>query len=223
VGPAIALVTSPAGTTSSSTFEEDVVTAGLDLLTDRERHADELAFACASALQGRGGDRVTVTTLQAALGELRHVALVVEVADLPAEVVADALSGHLTTDGPGADEQGLLVGPSYRGTAELRPVLEPLLDGRRAWNGGRAVVFPGSTTVSGTVTVGALLAATGIDRVRVLGTGADPDPGTVLVTRDFLRPRWSDGELVLHAQPAAGGTLVPFEGPNPRPCCVDHS
>jgi hypothetical protein len=102
-----------------------------------------------------------------------------------------------------------LLGPSSEGTHQAR-------------NGGRAVVFPGSTSIGGTTTVGALLAATRIDRVQVLGSMDEPESGTVLVTRDFLRPRWSDGDLVLHAQPAVGGTLVPFEGPNPRPCCVDH-
>ncbi|MFE9727753.1 hypothetical protein ACFYQ5_30350 [Streptomyces sp. NPDC005794] len=43
-----------------------------------------------------------------------------------------------------------------------------------------------------------------------------------MVTREFVRPQWRDGELVLAAMPAVGGTLVPFEVPDPTPCCADH-
>jgi hypothetical protein len=28
---------------------------------------------------------------------------------------------------------------------------------------------------------------------------------------------------VLHVQPGAGGTLVPFEVPTPTPCCAAHA
>lgn len=61
------------------------------------------------------------------------------------------------------------------------------------------------------------------DAVRVLGSGEQPDPETVLVTRDHVRPTYRDGLLVLTADPAVGGTLVPFEHPSPRPCCGDHA
>jgi hypothetical protein len=44
-------------------------------------------------------------------------------------------------------------------------------------------------------------------------------PGVEL--RDHARPRSVDGESVLDAP--AGGTLVPFETPNPTPCCADHA
>ncbi len=70
--------------------------------------------------------------------------------------------------------------------------------------------------------MGDLLARTRIDRVRVLGA-PEPDDGTILLTRGFVRPRWDGGSLVLHAQPAVGGTLVPFETPDPTPCCASHS
>ena len=61
-----------------------------------------------------------------------------------------------------------------------------------------------------------------IDRVEKV-TGGRSTPRIALVTRDFLRPRWQAGALVLHVQPAVGGTVVPFETPFPTPCCVDHS
>ncbi|MFE9763630.1 hypothetical protein ACFYPC_03690 [Streptomyces sp. NPDC005808] len=87
---------------------------------------------------------------------------------------------------------------------------------------GRAVLYPGVSELTGTVTVAELLARSAIDRVTVLGTSGSPSPDQSLVTRDHVRPAWRDGELVLAAMPAAGGTLVPFEVPDPTPCCADH-
>lgn len=87
---------------------------------------------------------------------------------------------------------------------------------------GRAVLYPGAAELTGTVTVAELLAGSAIDRVTVLGTADEPAPDQPLVTRDHVRPQWRDGELVLTAMPAAGGTLVPFEVPDPTPCCADH-
>ncbi|MCT7356844.1 hypothetical protein N4P33_32590 [Streptomyces sp. 15-116A] len=87
---------------------------------------------------------------------------------------------------------------------------------------GRAVLYPGVTALTGTLTVGELIAGSAIDRVTVLGTPRPPDPGTRMVTRSHVRPQWRHGELVLAATPAMGGTLVPFEVPDPTPCCADH-
>lgn len=92
-----------------------------------------------------------------------------------------------------------------------------------AWDQrGRAVLFPGATDLTGTLTVAELLDRSAIARVRVLGAPGAPDPATRLVTREFVRPQWEDGELVLAAMPHVGGTLVPFEDPDPTPCCADH-
>lgn len=87
---------------------------------------------------------------------------------------------------------------------------------------GRAVLYPGAASLTGTLTVAELLARTAIDRVTVLGAQEPPAADTALVTRDHVRPQWQDGELVLAAMPALGGTLVPFEHPDPTPCCADH-
>ncbi|CAM5515197.1 hypothetical protein [Streptomyces aurantiogriseus] len=87
---------------------------------------------------------------------------------------------------------------------------------------GRAVLYPGADALRGTVTVAEMLSVSAIDRVTVLGAVGPPDPGARLVTRDHVRPQWQDRELVLTAMPAAGGTLVPFEVPDPTPCCADH-
>ncbi|MFI6931055.1 hypothetical protein [Streptomyces sp. NPDC050287] len=89
---------------------------------------------------------------------------------------------------------------------------------------GRAVIYPGVTALTGTLTIAELLARSAIERVTVLGTAGQPASGTRLVTRDHVRPQWQDddGALVLTAMPAVGGTLVPFEVPDPTPCCADH-
>ncbi|MDG9709293.1 hypothetical protein [Streptomyces sp. DH10] len=84
------------------------------------------------------------------------------------------------------------------------------------------MLYPGVTSLTGTLTVADVLARSAIDRVTVLGTPDPPGPGTPLTTRDHVRPQWQDGALVLTAMPAAGGTLVPFEVPDPTPCCADH-
>ncbi|MEU9734410.1 hypothetical protein [Streptomyces sp. NPDC048002] len=87
---------------------------------------------------------------------------------------------------------------------------------------GRAVAFPGSAALTGTLTVAELLARSAIDRVTVLGAAGPPDATARLATREHVRPHWQSGTLVLTAMPAAAGTLVPFEVPEPTPCCADH-
>ncbi|MFJ3669021.1 hypothetical protein ACIPSE_21480 [Streptomyces sp. NPDC090106] len=87
---------------------------------------------------------------------------------------------------------------------------------------GRAVIYPGVTSLTGTVTIAELLRRSAIDRVTVLGAVSPPDPHTRLVTRDHVRPQWQDDHLVLTTMPAAGATLVPFEVPDPTPCCANH-
>lgn len=87
---------------------------------------------------------------------------------------------------------------------------------------GRAVLYPGVRTLTGTTTVAELLDRSAIARVTVLGTPVPPAPGTRVTTRDHVRPQWQRDELVLAATPARGGTLVPFEAPDPTPCCADH-
>ncbi|MFF4832865.1 hypothetical protein [Streptomyces sp. NPDC001315] len=87
---------------------------------------------------------------------------------------------------------------------------------------GRAVIYPGAESLTGTLTIAELLARSAIERVTVLGTSGQPPSDVPLVTRDHVRPQWQGGELVLTAMPAVGGTLVPFEVPDPTPCCADH-
>jgi hypothetical protein len=86
---------------------------------------------------------------------------------------------------------------------------------------GRAVIYPGVESLTGTMSVGDILTRSGIERVVVLG-GAAPGIDTLVDTRDFVRPQWKDGLLTLMATPAPGGHIAPFEVPNPTPCCADH-
>ena len=109
-------------------------------------------------------------------------------------------------------------------TTATYPTAPELAAGARAAaadRGGRAVVYPGVHRLVGTLTVAEVLAAGAIDRVEVLG-GGPADPAALLDTRDFVRPQFRDGELVLVTTPAAGGRLVPFETRHPTPCCAAH-
>ena len=88
--------------------------------------------------------------------------------------------------------------------------------------GGRAVLFPGSVALTGAVTVGEVLARSAVDRVVDL-TGTDIDADVTVRTRDFVRPRHVGRRLELTVQPARGGMVVPFEDPDPTPCCAVHA
>jgi hypothetical protein len=91
-----------------------------------------------------------------------------------------------------------------------------------ARSGGRSVRFPGWAGIVGSPTVAEVLATTAIDRLEVLG-GAAANPADVLRSRDFVRPLWRHGELVLPVLPAGAGAVAPFEVPNPTPCCGEHA
>jgi hypothetical protein len=91
-----------------------------------------------------------------------------------------------------------------------------------ARSGGRSVRFPGWAGIVGSPTVAEVLASSAIDRLEVLG-GTPANPTDVLHSRDFVRPLWRRGELVLPVLPAGAGAIAPFEVPNPTPCCGEHS
>ncbi|MEV5491477.1 hypothetical protein AB0L47_26360 [Streptomyces bobili] len=130
----------------------------------------------------------------------------------------------------------LVRGERPRVVVSLAPESRAELDQVRAWlvaegyevTGGapdavgRAVLYRGAGILSGTMTVEEVLSVSAIDRVTVLGAADRPRPDTPLVTYSHVRPQWQGGELVLAAMPAVGGTLVPFEVPEPTPCCADH-
>ena len=191
--------------------------AGLDVLTHRERDADALAHDIISALVARGVTDVTAATHWAQVGQLRHIALTIESCEV------DALSTTLAELAPEpGGTMGVLLPDRYIGEEELRETLAEAIRAHVRRKSGRAVAFRGCDALAGLMPVSEVLASSAIDRVHVLAAG-NAEPDAVLNTRNFVRPRWRDGELVLDTQPAAGETLVPFESPFPTPCCADHA
>jgi hypothetical protein len=90
-----------------------------------------------------------------------------------------------------------------------------------ARTGGRAVRFPGWDSIVGTPTVAHVLSTSAIDQLEVLG-GQPAEDTDVLHSRDFVRPLWRHGRLVLPVLPSGAGAVAPFEVPNPTPCCGEH-
>ncbi len=87
--------------------------------------------------------------------------------------------------------------------------------------GGRLFHFPGADLV-GTMTVARLLADSAIDEVVMVGH-REPLPSDARIdTQGFLRPLFVQGRTVLVVRPAADDVVVPFEQPDPTPCCADH-
>lgn len=84
----------------------------------------------------------------------------------------------------------------------------------------RVFVFPGHDNLVGTLSVGELLLLSAIDEVHALAQVV-PSSDAPLDTQGFVRPRLQDGRLVLTVQQGMHG-YVPFEQPNPTPCCADH-
>jgi len=187
-----------------------VTVVGVDLGLRHERDADEFVAAMVE------GD-VVASTHVVTSGESRHVAVAFGVDDEESEqkLMTLLLAGL-------ADHQQwtLLAGEEVHGTTDFLPGARQAVTEHSARSAGRLVRFPGVDGLVGVVSIAEVLASA-IDRVVVLGDDRPPAE-IALVTRDFVRPRWSGGELVLHTQPNKGGTLVPFETPNPTPCCGDH-
>jgi hypothetical protein len=86
---------------------------------------------------------------------------------------------------------------------------------------GRVILFPGCADMVGVVSASELLSRSAIDALNAIGAGPISD-ADLIDTRGFVRPHWNDGVLTLDLMPAVGGVLVPFEVPNPTPCCADH-
>ena len=194
--------------------------AGVDLLTESERDADSMLHQAVHRLVELGAaDGALLATHWARADDVPHVAMSLEI---PGANDAEALWGLLTDALPGQhwdQHAGRCVGRRRAGPLALQQAAASAADAHLAGASGRAVQFPGVERLTGSVTVRDILRDSAITSVRVLAQGpASPD--SVVVTRDFVRPRWSAGQLVLDVQPAAGGTLVPFEVPNPTPCCA---
>lgn len=181
---------------------------GVDLLWPTNRVADAAAHDVVRALASRGTAAVVLTHLTR-LGPLPHVTLSVE---------ATALSGADLIELLGTVFPGAVLSDSGSDTAAHAGAVA-----HTARGGGRAVHYRGVKQLTGRLPVAEVLARTSIDAVQLLGGAGPADPATTLVTRDHVRPTYQAGRLVLAVEWAAGRTLVPFETPNPTPCCADHA
>lgn len=180
-------------------------------------HADAAAERLAAdLLAGAGAAAGTVTTHVVAAGGSSCYALAVEVEDA-ADVGASAWmeqGGAAVTVGDGEDSR--LGDPTWADAARAAAA-------ERSAGRGRAVVFPGSGDLHGTMPVARAIQVGRLDGVRLLGGGpAELDGSTQLVTRDFVRPVVEDGALVLYVTPRADGSVEPFERRAPHECCTDH-
>ncbi|WP_214412112.1 hypothetical protein [Sphaerisporangium fuscum] len=123
----------------------------------------------------------------------------------------------------GVTEAGVALGDGRGGPGELAEGAALAAAEHAAGAGGRLVVYPGVSEMTGTLTVAELLALGSVDRVAVLAQAEDPSPGTPITTNEHVRPQWRGGRVVLLTMPASGGRLMPAEVPNPTPCCEDHA
>ncbi|WP_353647702.1 hypothetical protein ABLG96_12445 [Nakamurella sp. A5-74] len=198
-------------------FEQIV---GIDGGLPGEAAAEHFLARAIHALRQEGVHVGTAATHRAQVDEIPHVSLSLSMSPTAdAAGVVELLSSLLNT--AGTTTGAIWTGGSGIGLPALQGSAEQAAAAHHDRSSGRVVRFPGSDKLTGTVTVADVL-STAIDRIEVLG-GGDPAPGSLLVTRDFLRPRWNSGRLVLHVQPAVGDTWVPFETPKPTPCCANHN
>jgi len=119
--------------------------------------------------------------------------------------LARALAGPVVAEGA---DQAQVAGPARTALLEAG-----------AGTAGRAVRFPGSTGVTGRISVADLIATTAIEQVVGIGVAA---AGTDVVhtgPSGFLRPTLSGGQLTLLVERSAGGVLQPFEIEDPHECC----
>ncbi len=124
------------------------------------------------------------------------------------------------------DEDGVgpAVVPAYVGTTfdpVLRVVVQGAQDVADLPEGTRLFVFPGHLTLIGELTVREVLHQSAIDEVRGLA-GTYPSLDDRIDTQEFVRPVIEKGRVVLVVRPGHRAGLVPFEQPNPTPCCADH-
>ncbi|GAA1902080.1 hypothetical protein GCM10009716_09910 [Streptomyces sodiiphilus] len=188
---------------------------GLDCGTPNPGTADHLLHRLADLLPLPQG---SYACTHRAPAPRPHIALSLR---LPDTTTAEAVLDRLAAGAAAVPGLSAVLGDRRLGPPARRGTAAAAADAHATRTGGRAVLFPGSDTLTGTLTLRELLARTAITRTEVLG-GVTPDPDAVLDTRGHVRPEWADGELLLRLMPASGGTYLPFEIPDPHPCCTDH-
>jgi hypothetical protein len=187
-----------------------LVILGLDAASAGLADADHLA----RELRDRFGlGEATVACTHLIRGDAPHVALSLEVPESFGLSTVDVHGGQI----------GVVFGSQWLGPAELVAGAAEAVAAHNARSSGRAVVYPGVAVLTGTVTVGALLAGSAIERIAVLAGAEPPSDEDLVQTRDHVRPEWRDGVLTLTTTPVGPGVFAPFEIPNPTPCCADHA
>lgn len=213
-------VSDPAPATASGPLSAPLV-AGVDLLSGSLHEADTAAQLLVARLALFGiTDSLTVATHFTRRGPFPHITLSLKLSGHDVDTGWSLLEATAPAGAGGV--RGLWCGNQSSGPTQLCTAAAEGATAHATRRSGRAVCFPGSDRLTGTLTVADVLSGSAIDRVRVLSATTDAAPGTVLVTREHLRPTWSGGLLVLATEIAAGNTLVPFENPDPTPCCADH-
>ena len=194
--------------------------AGVVLGTTIERHTDSVVGDLVDRLSpSMSTTDVMVATHWIPVGDRQRSCLSVQ---LPSGDVALAWRTLLAALPSGVDTAlACCLGERHTGPDDLWDAAGAAAHAHAVRSSGRAVHFPGASSLVGTMSVREMLVASSIDQVRVLAAG-EADPDMLVITRDHVRPLWSRGQLVLFTQPAAGETLVPFESPNPTPCCAAH-
>ncbi|WP_392465779.1 hypothetical protein ACF3NS_09670 [Arsenicicoccus cauae] len=209
------------------------VAVGLDPVAATVTEADHLAEHLGEALAEHGHVTIVSTHLVPGPGGASsHLALSIRWCSPPPGerdlvAVVDRLCERLVpeTAAAAAHEIGAATGGSQqlrRGYADLADSAAEVALLARDGTTGRAVVYPGRQRLVGELTVAELVDRCAIDAVEGIA-GTVVTHATVVRTRDFVRPVWRDGRLVLLVQPAADDTVVPFENPAPTPCCADHA
>jgi hypothetical protein len=91
----------------------------------------------------------------------------------------------------------------------------------RSRRSGRVIRFPGQETLVDTVALSDITDRTAVE--GLVSLGGSPGEDATLRTQNFVRPEFAAGRLVLVIQPFDGlNEFVPFEQPNPHPCCANH-
>lgn len=218
-------------TTTTALATEVALVAGVDAAAQTLAQADLQAGAVARVLLASGIDASGLAVLTHVVGaadHYPHVALSVRTErPLGAGLllhIAETLAVADLSHAEQAEEIGLCSEGRTLGLPALARGALAAADELLHGSGGRAVCFPGGADLPEVLTVCELLDRSAIDEVRLLGGASEEwqaGPDARIRTRGHVRSHVRAGRLVLDVQPAADA-LVPFESPNPTPCCAFH-
>lgn len=199
------------------------VVAGLSGLHADRRDAEQLTVDVVAAVRASAGDDVVACT-HLVSRPWQHEAVSIEVPQQAEKALRAALfrlprSISVVVVGTGRAIAG------FGAAQQLDGAYEAAL-GHWDRRQGRAFIFPGLTALAeraaelGAVSAHDVVTTTAIEAIESSHGRFAAD--AVLVTRGFVRPVYREGRLVVLAGHDDPTQLVPWEVPNPTPCCVDH-